>query len=139
MSRGLRSLAIGTFFGFALAKIGFPSWDETHAMFTFADLRMILTFAVCVPVVGATWALLLRRGPIPFGDRAIHRGTVPGALLFGVGWAVTGACPSIAFVQAGEGQLGAVGTIAGIVVGNYLYSRLNERYLHIASDSCSGA
>ncbi|MFO0695603.1 MAG: YeeE/YedE thiosulfate transporter family protein [Polyangiales bacterium] len=136
---GLRSLAIGTLFGFGLGKIGFASWDEIHAMFTFADLRLVLTFAVCVSIVAALWVVLLRRGPIPFGSRSIHRGTVPGSLLFGIGWAVTGACPSIAFVQAGEGQLGALVTIAGIVLGNYLYSRVNERYLHIASDSCSGA
>src|SRR5512139_3507374 len=121
MSRDIRSLAIGTFFGFGLARVGFASWDAVHAMFTFADLRLVLTFGFAVTLIALIWVLLLRRGPIPFGPRTLHRGTVPGALLFGVGWAVTGACPSIAFVQLGQGQLGALATIAGIVLGNYAF------------------
>jgi uncharacterized membrane protein YedE/YeeE len=63
---------------------------------------------------------------------------VPGALLFGVGWAISGACPSIAFVQLGQGQLGALATIAGIFVGNRLFAAINGRYLHVPAESCSG-
>jgi uncharacterized membrane protein YedE/YeeE len=68
--------------------------------------------------------------------RPIHRGTLLGGVLFGAGWALSGACPSIALVQLGEGQLAAAFTLAGIFTGNGLYAVARERYLHWDTGSC---
>ncbi len=57
-------------------------------------------------------------------------------MLFGAGWALSGACPSIALVQLGEGQLAAAFTLAGIFTGNWLYAVARERYLHWDTGSC---
>lgn len=133
----LRSLALGTVFGLALAFIGFTSWDEVHAMFTFADLRLTLTFGTAVVLIAIAFRAIGRARPLHLRERRIHRGTVAGAVLFGVGWAVSGACPSIAFVQLGQGQLGAIATIAGIVAGNYAFAALNPRVFHVPAESCS--
>ncbi len=126
----------GFFLGFALSRIGFSSWDQVHAMFTFTDLRLFLTFASGVAVLIAAWPVgaVLARGTWP--ERAIHRGTVVGSLLFGVGWALCGACPAISLVQLGEGQLGAAFTLAGVFAGNWLYAVVHERYLRTTVPSC---
>ncbi len=58
--------AIGLFMGFALSRIGFASWDEVHAMFTFASWRLILAFLT--GVVGARPGVAL--------DSSSHRGDV---------------------------------------------------------------
>jgi uncharacterized protein len=137
MMDGFRSLLVGGGFGLALSSIGFTSWDEVHAMFTFADMRLTLTFAFAVVLIAAGFRLLGRFRPLTSPDRPVHRGTVPGAVLFGVGWALSGACPSIAFVQLGQGQLGALATIAGIFAGNLLFASANRRLFQLPSEGCA--
>ncbi len=137
MSDLAREGIVGVLFGFVLSGIGFSSWDHVHAMFTLSDLRMVLTFAVAVGVLAILWPLMRRRWDAPAVNRPIHRGTVAGATLFGAGWALCGACPSIAWVQLGEGQLGALMTLGGIFVGNWLYGILHARYFRWDVGGCA--
>lgn len=132
------TVLLGVLFGATLSFIGFSSWDETHRMFVFADLRMLLTFALAVTLLTIGFRLSSRglAAGVTFPARPIHRGTLLGGALFGVGWAVSGACPSIAFVQLGEGQLGALVTVAGMLMGSWLYALLRERYLRWDTGSC---
>jgi len=60
-----------------------------------------------------------------------------GGALFGVGWALSGGCPTIALAQIGEGQLAAVLTVVGIVAGNWLDSVAHERYFRWPATSCT--
>lgn len=134
----LLTLLVGVGLGFALSRIGFSSWDEVHAMFTFSDLRMFLTFCGSVAVLLVMWRVLAKVAPrfASFRPRMIHKGSVLGGVLFGAGWAISGACPSIALVQLGEGQLGALFTLLGIFAGNALYGFAQGRYLHWDTGSC---
>jgi len=134
----LRTSILGIVLGFALSRIGFSSWDEVHRMFTFESLRMFLAFVVGVTLLTLAWPLVRRFSATPprWSARPIHRGTLAGGLLFGVGWALSGACPSIALVQLGEGQAAALFTLAGIFVGNWLYSWVHERYFRWSAGSC---
>lgn len=129
----------GLMFGFALSRIGFSSWDQVHRMFTFADLRLTLTFASAVAFLAVAWIVIARTTGASWAPRRLHPGTIAGGALFGVGWALTGACPSIALVQLGEGQLGAVLTLVGIFAGNWLYSVVHERYFRWSAASCVDA
>lgn len=127
---------VGLTLGFALSRIGFSSWDEVHRMFTFADLRLLFTFIAAAAILVVAWIIIARVSAPRWARRPIHRGSLAGGVLFGVGWAVCGACPGIAFVQLGEGQLGALATIAGIFGGNWLYSIVHERYFRWSAASC---
>lgn len=135
--QNLAVAAIGLAFGFALSRIGFSQWDEVHAMFTFADLRLTLGFAVAVALLAGAWLAVSRATGATWSPRLVHRGTLPGAVLFGVGWAVCGACPAIALVQLGELQLGGLVTLAGIFAGNWLYAVVHERWFRWSQASCS--
>lgn len=137
MNVGIRSLLLGVFFGAALSRIGFPSWDEVHKMFAFQDLRLTLTFAVAVVTLALSWQVWKRFAEVRVSPRPIHKGTVPGGILFGAGWALCGACPSIAFVQLGQGQLGALVAIAGMFAGNALFAVVNGRIVNIPANSCA--
>jgi len=130
---------IGVAFGFTLSRIGFTSWDEINKMFTFSDLRLLLTFAVAVVLLAVSWIVIARATGATWSPRRVHPGTVTGGVLFGAGWALSGACPSIALVQLGEGQLGAGLTLIGIVAGNWLYSVVHERYFRWSAASCVDA
>jgi uncharacterized membrane protein YedE/YeeE len=129
-------VAVGLAFGYALARIGFSSWDEVHAMFTFASLRLLLTFMTAVAVLVVAWIVVRRFSSPRWTARPVHPGTLAGGAIFGAGWAISGACPSIAWVQIGEGQLGAIFTLVGIVAGNYLYSIAHERWFRWSAGTC---
>lgn len=58
-----------------------------------------------------------------------------GALVFGVGWALSGACPGTALVQIGEGKFMAIATVLGILLGAWLYGKF-PRILEKDEDVC---
>jgi uncharacterized membrane protein YedE/YeeE len=130
------TLLIGFGLGFSLSRIGFSSWDEVHRMFVFADLRMLLTFMVAVALLLGAWRVIAARTGATWSPRRLHRGVIPGSLLFGAGWALAGACPAIALVQLGEGQLGGLATLVGILCGNALYPLAHRRWFGWAAASC---
>lgn len=138
MSRSWVTPLVGVGFGFALSRMGFSAWDEVHQMFTFQDLHLLLAFASAVPLMALGWWLVRRLSKTPpqWSTRSLHKGTIAGGILFGIGWAVSGACPAIAMVQLGEGQVLALFTLAGIVVGNWLYAVAHERYFRWSTKSC---
>lgn len=128
---------IGLFMGFSLSRIGFADWDEVHAMFTFESLRLVLAFLTGVALLLPAWRLIHRVTGATWSARHIHRGTLAGGALFGLGWALSGACPSIALVQVGEGQLGALLTLAGIFLGNLGYSVVHDRFFRWSTSGCA--
>ena len=126
---------LGTAMGFILARIGFADYDEINQMFAFADFRLLLTFAVSVVVLMIIGFIFKKR--FPHQDKFIQPGTIPGSMLFGFGWAVTGACPSLVFVQLGQGRLPAIMTLFGIYLGVILYRKMHAKYFLWNVGSCS--
>lgn len=121
----LKTIGPGLLLGFTVGRLGFADYNELHRMLIFRDLRLLLTFASAVGLCVLLFFLFrnrLRLSPVPF-----HRGTVPGAILFGIGWAVTGACPGVALIQIGQGIWPAFATLGGILVGCWIHSRLQRR------------
>jgi uncharacterized protein len=132
-----RTLVMGGFglaLGFSLSFIGFADWGAVHRMFTFADLRMLLAFAGAVVLTAAGFAVLGRGRE--FGPRPLHRGTIAGAVVFGLGWAICGACPGASLVQLGEGRVVALVTIVGIAVGARAHAALHVRWFNWDHGSC---
>jgi uncharacterized membrane protein YedE/YeeE len=105
--------------GVTLSMSGFASFDQVHDMFTFQDFNLIFVFGLAVVLNMLGFFLLARNKKL--AKKTYTSGTIPGSILFGLGWALTGACPSIALVQVGEGQLAALVTILGVVAGVWLY------------------
>ena len=60
-----------------------------------------------------------------------------GGMLFGLGWALAGACPSIPLVQLVEGKVLALFTLAGIVAGVLVFRFVQRRYPRWDVGSCS--
>ncbi|MEU6366566.1 YeeE/YedE thiosulfate transporter family protein [Streptomyces sp. NPDC046931] len=128
----LANIITGLTLGFTVSNIGFGDYTELNRMFTFQDLRMLLSFAGAVVMIVCAFALLrIRRTP-----GRIHAGVVPGAVLFGTGWAISGGCPAIPIVQVASGYLPALVTIVGVTVGIRLCRWANARYFHLDRGSC---
>ena len=124
----------GLFMGVTLSCTGFTNFDEVHRMFTFADLRLLFVFAGAVGLTMVAFALLARGKNI--AKKQFTKGTIPGSIMFGVGWAITGSCPSIALVQIGEGQLAALFTLFGILTGVWAYRRVAMGSLKLDTGVC---
>ena len=124
----------GLLMGFGLSRIGFSDFGEVHRMFTFQDFRLLLTFAGAVAFTALGLYAAGRRSR--FKRRTIHKGTVAGSVLFGIGWALTGACPAIALVQLGEGRMPALVTLVGMVLGMWAYPEVHERFFKWDAGSC---
>jgi len=127
--------ALGLSFGFTLSQAGFTDWAETNRMLRFADLRLLLAFAGGVAVAMAGFFLFARHDALP--RRPLERTTLPGAAIFGAGWAVAGCCPAVSLVQIGEGRMAAAASLAGLLGGAWLHRRLSGR-LGWGRRSCGG-
>lgn len=123
----------GAALGFTVSMIGFGDYEQLNAMFTFQDFRMFLAFAGAVAIAMVGFFVL--RAPRPT-RLPIHRGIVPGGILFGIGWAISGGCPAIPIIQLASGYLPALVTISGIVMGMILCRKLNARWFHLDRGSC---
>ena len=121
----LELAAFGMLLGAAVSAVGFTDFGELHGMFTFGHFRLLLTFAGAVLLAGVGFALHCRGAGMPI--RPIVRGTVPGAVLFGAGWAISGGCPAAVLAQLGEGKAPALVTLGAILVGAAIGRRFKAR------------
>jgi uncharacterized membrane protein YedE/YeeE len=129
--RGL-FVVLGAGFGFLLSRAGATSQDFYVQLFLFEDLQLmwVIAAAVATGIVGMGLLRLMYPYSIIAGSRLrfegkpMRRGIVSGALLFGVGWGLSGTCPGSAPAMLGEGKLMALFAIGGIVLGTYLYGRV---------------
>ncbi|WP_112465230.1 YeeE/YedE thiosulfate transporter family protein [Streptomyces triticisoli] len=128
----LANIITGLALGYTVANIGFGDYAELNRMFTFQDLRMFFSFAGAVGIIVCVFAVLrVRRTP-----GRIHAGVIPGAVLFGTGWAISGGCPAIPIIQVAGGYLPALVTVVGVAVGIRLCRWANARYFHLDRGSC---
>lgn len=72
---------------------------------------------------------LMENTEIDFSGKPNKPELIPGALIMGMGWGLAGACPGTALVMLGEGKLGALFTIFGILVGTLIYGLKQNRQL----------
>jgi len=131
----VRYAVYGLFFGFILSRMGFADFTEVHKMFLFEDLRLFFGFAVGVTISMVAFVGLRQLTKAP--PRPLHPGSILGGIIFGAGWAITGACPSIVLVQLGEGQLAAIATLVGAIVGTVVYPLVHRRLFRWDMGSCA--
>ncbi len=126
-------LALGTVFGFVLSRSGAADYDYIQGMFLFERFQLygIIGTAVLITAPGL-WAIK-RWGRTLSGERMVidlkpmHRGTIVGSVLFGIGWSITGMCPGPILVNIGEGKIYALAALAGAVPGAALFGISYER------------
>ena len=133
-----RYLAIGAYFGFVLVKAEVLSWYRIQEMFRFHSFHMYGVIGLAV-LVGMLTVFLVRRyqlkaldgSPIVFTpkDPSWARYLLGGSL-FGLGWALTGACPGPIAALIGAGLTGFTVVLVAAVLGTWTYGRLRHRLPH---------
>ena len=131
------TLLIGTYFGIVLTKSQVISWFQINDMFLFKSAYMYLVIASAI-AVGAVSIFIIRRleartiagEPITIKQHAFHPGVVYGGTIFGMGWAITGACPGPIYAHLGAGNFLMIITLLGALTGMYLYAFFQTRLPH---------
>ena len=124
----------GITMGITLSLGGFSDFEQVHSLFLLQNIPLLLAFAGAVGLCMLGFVTLCRKRDIP--KKRFNGGTIPGSIMFGIGWAMTGACPSIALVQLGEGKIGALLTIFGIVTGVWVYRTIAAPSFQLDSGVC---
>ena len=129
--------AWGILFGIVFVKAEIISWFRIQEMFRFESFHMYGVIGTAV-IVGLISVLLIKRTKartihgeeIHIPKKEFNKGQVIGGLLFGLGWAITGACPGPLFAQMGSGFSVVIVTFLSAVAGTWVYGLLREKLPH---------
>ena len=135
--KNLKYLFVGLFFGVVLTKGEAISWYRIQEMFRLHSFHMygVIGTAVVVGII-SVWAIkkfnikTLQGEKVIFHDKQFHWGTVIGGFIFGLGWAITGACPGPLFAQIGSGFLVVIVTLFSAIAGTWVYGLLQKKLPH---------
>ncbi len=133
----LKYLAVGILFGVVFVKAEIVSWFRIQEMFRLQSFHMYGVIGSAV-AVGLISVLLIKKfniktihgEPITFTDKTFNKGQIYGGLLFGFGWAITGACPGPLFAQIGTGATVILVTLLSAIAGTWVYGLLREKLPH---------
>lgn len=134
MWHNLKYLLFGMAFGIVLIKSEVVSWFRIQEMFRLQSFHMFGVIGSAV-VVGAISVFLIKKFKIKsiqgeeiiLPEKIFNKGQIYGGLIFGFGWAMTGACPGPLFAQLGYGAIATSVTILMAIVGTWVYGLLREK------------
>ncbi|HEY9518383.1 MAG TPA: DUF6691 family protein [Gemmatimonadales bacterium] len=133
----LRYLLLGTGFGFVLTKAEAISWFRIQEMFRFQSFHMygmilsaILVGIVSIQLIKRFKVRTLSGDPITIQPKQFHWGQVIGGVIFGLGWALAGACPGPLYALAGSGVWVMAVSLAAAVLGTWVYGWLRDKLPH---------
>lgn len=132
------ALLMGGLFGFLMSRAGATTYDYHAKMFLFIDFQLMEVIGVAV-VVAMIGVFLLKKfrinsistgREVDFVKKPYQQGLILGAMLFGIGWGMTAACPGTIPAMMAEGKIGAIFTFAGLLLGTMAYGVLQTYILH---------
>jgi len=135
----IKYLLIGTAFGFVLVKSEVVSWFRIQEMFRFDSVHMYGIIGLAV-IVGMISVQIIKRNnvkdtqgnpiSIPPKDPSQVKRYIIGGSLFGLGWALLGACPGPMFALLGSGLTIMIVPILAAIAGTYTYGVLRDKLPH---------
>lgn len=134
----IKFLILGTFFGIVLSKSEVISWYRIYEMFRFESFHMYGIIGSAV-ILGILITQLIKKNKMKSLEGAEIKfnpktKSVPryliGGIIFGLGWAMTGACPGPMFILVGHGVGAFIIVIASAVAGTFVYGLLRNKLPH---------
>lgn len=131
-------LLVGTVFGIVLTKAEVISWFRIYEMFKFQSFHMygVIGSAVVLGIIGV-WFMKKYKVKAVNGDELSLNPKAPsiprylfGGTIFGLGWAMTGACPGPMFILLGYGVPVILIVILSAMLGTFTYGLLRDKLPH---------
>lgn len=133
----LKYVISGILFGIILTKSEVISWFRIQEMFHLKSFHMygvigsaVVTGAIAVFIIKKAGIRTIYGEQIDLHNRPFNKGQVIGGLLFGFGWAMTGACPGPLFVLIGNGASVIVVSLLSALLGTWVYGLIREKLPH---------
>ncbi|KRB57826.1 DUF6691 family protein [Flavobacterium sp. Root186] len=133
----LKYLIVGIFFGIVFVKAEIISWFRIQEMFHLQSFFMYGVIGSAV-VVGVLSVFIIKKfniktlqgEKIEIQPKTFSKGQIYGGLLFGFGWAITGACPGPLFAQIGTGATVIIVTLLSAIAGTWFYGWIKDKLPH---------
>ncbi len=133
----IKFLLLGFFFGIILIKAEVISWFRVQEMFRFQAFQMygIIGSAVVIGII-SVWLIkkfnvkTIHGEKIMIETKKFSKGNIFGGLIFGLGWAMTGACPGPLFALVGSGLLIIGVVLLSAIFGTYVYGIIKDKLPH---------
>jgi len=133
----LKYTFVGLAFGIVFVKAEIISWFRIQEMFRLESFHMygvigsaVVTGIISVWLIKKLKVKTIYGEPITFHPKTFNKGQIYGGLLFGLGWAITGACPGPLYAQIGTGAYVIVITLLSAVAGTWVYGYIREKLPH---------
>jgi len=133
----LKYIIPGIVFGIILVKSEVISWYRIQEMFRLQSFHMygvigsaVVTGALSVLIIKKFKIKTLYKEPIEFNPRPFSKGQIYGGLMFGFGWALTGACPGPLYAQIGMSGTITLLVLLSAVAGTWVYGWIRNRLPH---------
>jgi uncharacterized membrane protein YedE/YeeE len=134
MWHNLKYLAFGVAFGIVLIKSEVISWFRIQEMFRLQSFHMygVIGSAIAVGMLSIFHIKKLNiktiyGEKITIPEKKFNKGQIYGGLIFGFGWAMTGACPGPLFAQIGSGALVVIVTLLSALAGTWVYGYFRDK------------
>ena len=135
--QNIKYLFVGIAFGIVFVKAEIISWFRIQEMFHLQSFFMYGVIGTAV-LVGMLSIFLIKKlnvktisgEAITFENKKFSKGQIYGGLIFGFGWAITGACPGPLFAQIGSGFGVVFITFLSAVAGTWFYGLIREKLPH---------
>lgn len=134
----LKYLLVGMFFGIVLVKSEAVSWYRIYEMFKFQSFHMYGIIGSAV-VIGVLFFIIQKKinlksldGELivpPIKDKN-YKANIIGGSIFGLGWALGGACPGPMYILLGTGVFSMLIVIAAALLGTFVYGLLKNKLPH---------
>ena len=133
----IKYLIHGTLFGIILTKSEVISWFRIQEMFRFDSFHMYGIIGSAI-LVASIFTYLIKRFNLKSLDgekiliekRPFHKGAIYGGIIFGIGWAFTGACPGPLFALIGNGYSIIIVSLIFALFGTWIYGYFQNRLPH---------
>ncbi|RZJ76128.1 MAG: transporter [Flavobacterium sp.] len=133
----IKYLVVGVLFGIVFVKSEVVSWFRIQEMFRLQSFHMygIIGSAIVVGMI-SIWFIkkfnikTIYGETIEFHPKTFNKGQIYGGLIFGLGWAITGACPGPLFAQIGTGATVIAVTLLSAIAGTWVYGLLRDKLPH---------
>ncbi len=133
----IKYIFAGIIFGIFLVKSEVISWFRIQEMFKLKSFHMYGVIGSAV-VVGIISVFLIKKlkakslegETIKIEPKKFNKGQIYGGLIFGLGWAITGACPGPLFAQIGTGATVIIITLLSAIAGTWVYGKFREKLPH---------